>query len=462
MGKRFFLQAFLSVLISGSVAASFYLRLPKRELHPTLPAPPTTVTAQVFDPEIPQEFPFEPVPIAHAEARASRARKPTYQHGSAVFHTLPLTERVWKGLEEERLMLLRRSITLEFPSFPGLEQKKWHLTLVEHPEWIQIKWEGNAAHAVLDTRAISQFLGEVIAAALPPPTHAHITQLPTEGAFTANVSGQASDGWELPVEEAAAQVTSFLMSGAPTLVLPVRKAEGRIINETPFNLGSLTLLGKGRSNFAGSPPNRVFNVEKALREHINNILIYPGTEFSFNATVGTVNTTTGWKLALGIFNGKDLDYTPGGGICQSSTTLYRSVLQAGLPVTDQRNHSLYVTYYGKHGEGLDATIYPGTQDFSFFNDTGHPILLQARTEGSDAIVEIYGTPDGRSIALEGPYRWFDAPEDLTHPSGRDLYKNEIAWKQRILRNDGTLEEKILVSRYQNSIPLKKPAEASLL
>ncbi len=464
------LTALLSALTSGGVAASVLLSFDKHAASPFLPPSPViTAETAVLHTATPEnagsaaEFHIEGVPAAHAEARSGRVRESQYFHGSTVLHTLPLTERVWKGFEEERKMLLRRSITLETPPLPGLEPKKWHLTLVEHPEWILLQRKEASAHAVLDLEAIRAFLEREIAAMLPAPTHARITALPAPGELYASVEGRVTDGWALRTEGATPLLAASLINGTPSFTLPIERAVGRIINETPFDLGPLTLLGKGRSNFAGSVPNRAFNVQKTLREHLQNIFILPGETFSFNRTLGgAVEVANGWKMAMGIFNGEDLALTPGGGVCQASTTLYRGVLQAGLPVVEQHNHSLYIKYYREYGEGLDATIYPGSRDFMFLNDTSYPILLQARDEGNEAIVELYGTPDGRKIALEGPYRWYDAPEDVKASSGRALYRNEIAWKQRIIRNDGKLEEHILVSRYTNEIPAVKPAGADIL
>jgi hypothetical protein len=433
MGKRF-LQWILLIFafaIGGGIAVTISL---EREPAPVL-------TAGTLE---------QPVERAWAAAEASPLR------------ARPLSERLWKVFAEEQQMLLRRSITLMLPALPGLPQKKWHLALVEHPEWILMKQEGEIAHATLDEEAIATYLEKTIVPAIPAPKYLRIVRIPPPDTLYATVEGEIAEGWVLQTTEAIPLLIAALRNGAPSFVLPLERSPGQIINATTWNLGKLELLSRGRSNFAGSVPNRIFNVKKALNDHVNNIFLLPGQTFSFNAMVGKVDSANGWKSALGIFNGKDLDFTPGGGICQSSTTLYRSVLQAGLPILAQRNHSLYVTYYGAHGEGLDATIYPGSQDFSFLNDTQYPILIQARDEGTEAIVEIYGTSDGRHVTLEGPFRWHEAPSDITELHGRDLYKNEIAWRQIISHSDGRQEKHALVSRYQNYIPAVMPEGADIL
>src|SRR3989338_10096254 len=448
-------QILTSVLMSGSVALGIFLAR-NAALHHA----PMSLAEKVA------ERPVVGVTIVNAEASVRshpvRTRLPKYTHGSTTLYTVALAERKQEAFESERAMLLARSILLTLPPEVNLPDPSFLLSLAEYPSWIIPTEEQETRHATFDTSAIERSLESIVAPLLPGPEDVRIKALSWKDSAPVLAEGKMQDGWVLEAEKASHLLTAAITTGQASLILPVRKEEGRILNATPFDIGSMQLLSRGRSNFAGSPGNRIFNVEKALEEHINNILILPGSTFSFNDMIGQIDSTTGWKLALGIFNGTDLAFTPGGGVCQSSTTLYRSVLQAGLPVLKQQNHSLYVTYYGKHGEGLDATIYPGTQDFSFLNDTQYPILIQARREGNDAIVELYGTPDGRHVTLEGPYRWYDAPDGLLHPSGRELYKNEIAWKQHITKGDGTETENVLVSRYLNSIPGQKPEGADIL
>ena len=186
------------------------------------------------------------------------------------------------------------------------------------------------------------------------------------------------------------------------------------------------------------------------------MLIAPGETFSFNSALGdVVETYTGWKESLGIFNGDELKPTAGGGICQVSTTTYRAAIQAGLPIKDQRNHSMYIKYYKEHGEGLDATVYVGSQDLTFTNNTPGYLFINAYSKGNEAYVDIYGTDDGREVALEGPYRKKDAPEDVVHPEGERwaLGWQSIAWRQRIKNAKGKEEQvNYIVSHYTNEIP----------
>jgi vancomycin resistance protein YoaR len=222
------------------------------------------------------------------------------------------------------------------------------------------------------------------------------------------------------------------------------------VNETGENLGELTLLASGVSNWEGSPSGRDYNVRKGLNEKVNNILLAPGEEYDFNKNLGPVTNSAGWQNSLAIFRGSELIPVPGGGLCQVSTTVYRAAINAGLEITERSNHSLYVHYYKAYGDGLDAAIYPGSKNLRFTNDTDNYMLLQAYDDGYDGFVNIYGTPDGRDVELVGPFYPNDIPEEWQDRIS--LAYNQIGWWQIITDADGNvLEEKQLTGSYR-SIP----------
>ena len=87
----------------------------------------------------------------------------------------------------------------------------------------------------------------------------------------------------------------------------------------------------------------------------NSIARADGGEWSFNDTVGEANEEAGFQAAHAIING-EYDDAIGGGICQVATTVFNAVYEAGYPVTERRNHSLYISSYPA---GRDAAIaYP--------------------------------------------------------------------------------------------------------
>jgi len=160
-------------------------------------------------------------------------------------------------------------------------------------------------------------------------------------------------------------------------------------------------LGRGISNFAGSIPNRIYNIGLTASK-INGVLVPPDEIFSFNQTVGDITAATGFKQAYVIKEGRTV-LDDGGGVCQDSTTLFRAVLNAGLPVVKRTAHAYRVSYYEQgFPPGLDATVFYPSVDFQFKNDTPASILIQAYTSGLTLYIDLYGTSDGREVSLTRP------------------------------------------------------------
>ena len=114
----------------------------------------------------------------------------------------------------------------------------------------------------------------------------------------------------------------------------------------------------------------------------------------------------------------------GGGLCQVSTTLFRSAIMAGLPILERKPHSFPVKYYNP--QGFDATIYPGVVDLKFKNDTPHHILIQSRVEGTKLIFDIYGPDNGRKVVLDGPFQYDEKPNgSMKAYFVRKIYQGEI-------------------------------------
>jgi vancomycin resistance protein YoaR len=145
----------------------------------------------------------------------------------------------------------------------------------------------------------------------------------------------------------------------------------------------------------GGVPNRIHNVE-VVSHLVDNTLIAPGKEFSFNGTTGERNAAKGLLEAPVIING-ELKTGLGGGTCQVSTTVFNTAYEAGLPITERVNHALYISHYP---QGRDATVnYPDT-DLKFVNDTDHWLLLRTFVSSSSLTVNLYGTPQHRRVESE--------------------------------------------------------------
>lgn len=349
---------------------------------------------------------------------------------------------------EKRQQLLKQKTKAAVYTVDGEVLHEWDISLQRYPLWIQPEFTLSSADFYVDTREIMKVLETDIDPLVQKPTHAEITEIFKEGEIQRVTANVARNGQELRTSKVAEQLFYALKYDTPTLDIHLEEAKATVRNGTEAELGAMHLLATGRSNFTGSTWSRSFNVRKALREHVNNTLVAPGETYSFNNTLnGPVSLGNGWVMAKIIVNGADLQLAPGGGICQASTTLYRAILEAGFPVTERKAHSLYVSYYKEHGVGIDATIYPGLQDLAFTNDTDNYVLIQAYDDGYDAVVNIYGTPDGRTVALNGPYFSENAPEEL-RVKDRRLARNEIAWLHKVRYADGREVDSTILSAYR--------------
>lgn len=214
--------------------------------------------------------------------------------------------------------------------------------------------------------------------------------------------------------------------------LTVKTTEPEITLAKTNNLGIKEVIGFGESYYAHSIPSRVHNVA-ITSEKVDLTLVPPGAEFSFNKTLGDVSAKTGYQAAYVISGGSTV-LSPGGGVCQVSTTTFRAILDAGFPVTKRLPHSYRVSYYELDNDpGFDATVYSGNTDLRFVNDTGHYILLDysADSKKLHMTTTIYGTSDGRSTEIINYRKWGYVPPlatlyipDPTLPKG---VKKQIDW-----------------------------------
>jgi vancomycin resistance protein YoaR len=184
------------------------------------------------------------------------------------------------------------------------------------------------------------------------------------------------------------------------------------------DFGINELIGFGESWYYGSIASRVYNVD-LTNKILNWTVVEPGEEFSFNQALGDVDTSMGYREAYIIKDGAT-QLAAGGGVCQTSSTLFRALLDAGVKITRRLPHSYRVSYYEINNDpGFDATVYAGDVDLRFINDTPGHLLLEFNND-SEALymtVKIYGTNDGRSTEIVNYRKWGyqPAPEPVYIP-----------------------------------------------
>lgn len=151
-----------------------------------------------------------------------------------------------------------------------------------------------------------------------------------------------------------------------------------------------TLIAGYYTKLLNSPVARTNNIKLSCSK-INGKILNPGELFSFNQTNGPITAQAGYQSAA-TFSGNKIIQGIGGGVCQTSSTIYNVVLEAGLKVVERHPHSLKVAYVAPQ---RDATVSYGSVDLKFRNNFDYPVKILCKVEGDyvvAALVKEIATP----------------------------------------------------------------------
>jgi len=141
--------------------------------------------------------------------------------------------------------------------------------------------------------------------------------------------------------------------------------------------------------------NRNTNIQLSAQA-ISGTTVQPGEIFSFNGATGERTAAKGYKEAPAISGGQSKDEV-GGGVCQTSSTLFNAVARANLEIIERNPHAWPSHYIEK---GFDATVnWPGL-DFKFRNNTDDPIFIVAGYNNRQVTVNIYGMSLGSGVKID--------------------------------------------------------------
>lgn len=152
------------------------------------------------------------------------------------------------------------------------------------------------------------------------------------------------------------------------------------------------------------------------------------------AVMGDVSLDTGYAEALIIYGGRTIEGV-GGGVCQVSTTLFRTVFFGGYPIIERHPHAYRVGYYeqttnGRDNDlaGLDATVFVPMVDFKFTNDTSNWLLMETYFNPNTQKLtwKFYSTSEGREVDWDttGTRNVVEPPEPL-YEENPELSKGQI-------------------------------------
>lgn len=137
---------------------------------------------------------------------------------------------------------------------------------------------------------------------------------------------------------------------------------------------------------------RAVNIAIAAQT-LDGLVLRPGATFSFNEVVGPRVRERGYREAPVLVNGRfTLDV--GGGVCQTSTTLYNAALLSGLLARVRAPHSRPVWYVPL---ARDAAVAWGLIDLKLQNPHPYPIAVSARADGDRLTVRVWAPSDAVTL-----------------------------------------------------------------
>jgi len=147
--------------------------------------------------------------------------------------------------------------------------------------------------------------------------------------------------------------------------------------------GPLCPIGAYTTSMAGRTDDQIYNTRTAAQA-IDGAVILPGETFSFNDAVGGWSADAGYRKAPVSFSG-ELIRDWGGGVCQTSTTLYNAALLAGMKIVERHRHYWPTTYVEP---GRDAAVAFRNIDLRFTNPYPRPVRLSVEVRGSRLTIRL--------------------------------------------------------------------------
>lgn len=217
----------------------------------------------------------------------------------------------------------------------------------------------------------------------------------------------AISGRTLLLDESIQHINQSLAEGAHRIELAFDWQNPQVTDRaTAADLGITELVSEQTTYFYGSSESRIQNIQTA-GNRFHGLLIAPGAVFSMVENIGDISLDSGFTEALIIYGDRTIKGV-GGGVCQVSTTLFRTVFFGGFPIVERYSHSYRVYYYELNPSGsvnpglagLDAAIYAPIVDFKFQNDTPYWLLMEVYVNPAARTItwKFYSTSDGREVA----------------------------------------------------------------
>ncbi len=298
----------------------------------------------------------------------------------------------------------------------------------------RVDYEDGARYQIgLDNQSIGAFVASLAPEVAEDPQNARF--IFNDETRQLDLLQAATIGRRLQIEASVEHINQQLAEGAHTIELQYDYGNPEVTSEaTAPELGITELVEEQTTYFYGSSAERMQNIATAA-SRFHGLLVAPGEVFSMVDNIGDISLDSGFAEALIIYGDRTIKGV-GGGVCQVSTTLFRTVFFGGFPVIERSSHAYRVYYYELNASnnvdgrfaGLDATVYAPVVDFKFQNDTPYWLLMETYVNIPARTItwKFYSTDDGRTVEWDstGLQNVVDAP-DAVYEENSDLAQGTI-------------------------------------
>lgn len=338
---------------------------------------------------------------------------------------------------EEARQILSASLTLRIPGAKEGDPDPWVMSREQVAQMLTIARQNDGTNSqyqvALKTEALQTYLKSIAPEIERQAENARF--IFNDETSQLEIEQPSTTGRALNIPDSLKQINQKLASGQHSIDLVVDLAKPALPDTmTAAELGITELVAKQTSFFYGSSAERIQNIETAAAR-FHGILVPPNTTFSMVDVLGDVSLDTGYAEALIIFGNKTIKGV-GGGVCQVSTTLFRTAFFGGYPIVERYPHAYRVSYYeydqsgaaDANLAGLDATVFAPEVDFKFTNDRPYWLLMETYVNAAARKItwKFYSTSDGREVKWEtSGLTNVVEPDDFILKENPDLAENEV-------------------------------------
>jgi len=339
--------------------------------------------------------------------------------------TAPLVMDV-QATAELAKSILSQDFTIQ-PADPNFGAGPWVIKAQDLASLLQLERyteDGTAGYQLsLNRQSLLNYLGSIAPSLRVEPVNARM--IFNDDRREIEVIQNAVIGKGLDLERSVDQIVEQLQAGQHEATLVMQDVDPAVKDDTTAaSLGITELIYEGHSYFFGSSADRLQNIRTASAS-FHGVFVAPGEVFSMAKYLTDISLENGYAEAI-IIVGDQSVRGVGGGVCQVSTTLFRTAFFAGFPIVERYPHAYRVSYYEQNANGwvdtnlagLDATVYVPIVDFKFRNDTPYWILMETYVGNSSLTWKFYSTSDGRSV------EWYTTGVTNVTPPPEPVYRED--------------------------------------